>query len=40
MCGLAGFCRAETTSIPNGRKFARQLALAIEDQGKHATGFG
>lgn len=40
MCGLAGFCRAETTSIPNGRKFARQLALAIEDRGKHATGFG
>ncbi|MCJ7726392.1 MAG: hypothetical protein MUP76_08420 [Acidimicrobiia bacterium] len=40
MCGIAGFCRAETTSIPNGRIFARQLALSIEDRGKHATGFG
>jgi len=40
MCGITGFCRAETTSIPNGRTFGRQLALSIEDRGKHATGFG
>ena len=40
MCGIAGFSRAEQTSIPVGRIFARQLALAIEDRGKHATGMG
>jgi glucosamine 6-phosphate synthetase-like amidotransferase/phosphosugar isomerase protein len=38
VCGIAGFNRADTTSIPNGRKFAFALAEAIEDRGRHATG--
>jgi glucosamine 6-phosphate synthetase-like amidotransferase/phosphosugar isomerase protein len=40
MCGIAGYSRAERSSIPNGRKFARHLAEAIESRGRHATGFG
>lgn len=40
MCGIAGFSRAEKSSIPHGRKFAIALAEAIESRGRHATGFG
>ena len=40
MCGIAGFSRAPKSSIPHGRKFAIELALAIESRGRHATGFG
>ena len=40
MCGIAGFSRAEKSSIPNGRKFAIVLAETIESRGRHATGFG
>lgn len=41
MCGIAGFNRAEgRSSIADGRRFARALALGIESRGRDATGFG
>lgn len=40
MCGITAYSRAGRTSIPDGRRFARAAALAIESRGQHATGFG
>lgn len=38
MCGITGFNRAPRSSIPNGRRFAREALLAIESRGRDATG--
>lgn len=40
MCGLFGFSRAPRTSIVNGREFALDGLVSIEDRGHHATGAG
>ena len=41
MCGITAVSRADDRSaIPDLRTFAMAAALAIEDRGPHATGFG
>ena len=42
MCGIAGYSRrvADKSSIKDGRRFAEDLALAIESRGPDAVGFG
>jgi glutamine phosphoribosylpyrophosphate amidotransferase len=41
MCGITGISRVdERSSINDPRSFMRLAALAIEQRGKHATGFG
>jgi glucosamine 6-phosphate synthetase-like amidotransferase/phosphosugar isomerase protein len=39
MCGISGFNRANKSSIPDAREMMRNMAIAIEPRGHHATGF-